>query len=85
MNCRPFTISWPSIGNIFAQRTRLRALLQRRHRTKRSKGCLSRETGMIMVFKLIKDAEKPGAGLMGKISCQNSFPVSNFPTDWKSC
>lgn len=29
-----------------------------RHRTKRSKGCLARETAFIMVFNLIKTAEK---------------------------
>ena len=29
-----------------------------RHRTKRSKGCLARETAFVMVFKLIKNAEK---------------------------
>ena len=37
-----------------------------RHRTKRSKGCLSRETGLIMVFKLIKTAEKTWRRLDGK-------------------
>jgi len=37
-----------------------------RHRTKRSKGCLSRETTLIMVFKLIKTAEKTWRRLDGK-------------------
>ncbi len=37
-----------------------------RHRTKRSKGCLSRETALIMVFKLIKGAEKTWRRLDGK-------------------
>ena len=37
-----------------------------RHRTKRSKGCLSRETAFIMVFKLIKNAEKTWRRLDGK-------------------
>jgi transposase-like protein len=37
-----------------------------RHRTKRSKGCLARETAFIMVFKLIKDAEKNWRRLDGK-------------------
>jgi transposase-like protein len=37
-----------------------------RHRTKRSKGCLSRETALIMVFKLIKTAEKTWRRLDGK-------------------
>jgi transposase-like protein len=36
-----------------------------KHRTKRSKGCLSRETAFIMVFKLIKDAEKSWRKLDG--------------------
>lgn len=37
-----------------------------RHRTKRSKGCLSRETAFIMVFKLLKDAEKTWRKIDGK-------------------
>ncbi|HUX80473.1 MAG TPA: IS256 family transposase [Alphaproteobacteria bacterium] len=37
-----------------------------RHRTKRSKGCLARETAFIMVFKLIKNAEKTWRKLDGK-------------------
>jgi transposase-like protein len=37
-----------------------------RHRTKRSKGCLSTETTLIMVFKLIKTAEKTWRRLDGK-------------------
>jgi putative transposase len=37
-----------------------------KHRTKRSKGCLSREIAFIMVFKLIKDAEKSWRRLDGK-------------------
>ena len=37
-----------------------------RHRTKRSKGCLSRDTTRIMVFKLIKAAEKNWLRLRGK-------------------
>ena len=37
-----------------------------RHRTKRSKGCLARETAFIMVFKLLKDAEKTWRKLNGK-------------------
>lgn len=37
-----------------------------RHRTQRSKGCLSRETALIMVFKLIKTAEKSWRRLDGK-------------------
>ncbi len=37
-----------------------------RHRTKRSKGCLSRETALIMVFKLIKNAENRWRKLHGR-------------------
>jgi transposase-like protein len=37
-----------------------------KHRTQRSKGCMSRETAFIMVFKLIKDAEKRWRRLDGK-------------------
>lgn len=37
-----------------------------KHRTRRSKGCLSREIAFIMVFKLIKDAEKSWRRLDGK-------------------
>lgn len=36
-----------------------------KHRTKRSKGCLGRETAFIMVFKLIKDEEKSWRKLDG--------------------
>lgn len=41
-----------------------------RHRTKRSKGCLSRATARIMVFKLIKAAERSWRKLDG----QNQLP-----------
>ncbi len=37
-----------------------------RHRTKRSKGCWSRETAFVMVFKLLKDAEITWRKLNGK-------------------
>ena len=37
-----------------------------RHRTKRSKGCLSMETMELMVFKVIKEAEKTWLRLRGK-------------------
>lgn len=41
-----------------------------RHRTRRTKGCLKRNTAMVMVFKLIKEAEKRWLRLRGK----NQFP-----------
>jgi transposase-like protein len=37
-----------------------------KHRTRRSKGCLGRETAFVMVFKLIKNAEKTWRKLDGK-------------------
>nr|MBP9692304.1 transposase [Alphaproteobacteria bacterium] len=37
-----------------------------KHRTKRSKGCLERETAFIMVFKLTKNAKKTWRKLDGK-------------------
>ena len=37
-----------------------------KHRTKRSKGCLGREMAFVMVFKLIKTAEKTWRRLSGK-------------------
>jgi len=37
-----------------------------RHRTKRSKGCLSMATMELMVFKVIKEAEKTWLRLRGK-------------------
>jgi putative transposase len=41
-----------------------------RHRTTRAKGCLSHETGMIMVFKLIQAAQSSWRRLDG----QNQLP-----------
>jgi putative transposase len=37
-----------------------------KHRTRRSKGCLGRDTAFVMVFKLIKNAEKTWRKLDGK-------------------
>jgi len=37
-----------------------------RHRTRRTKGCLTRNTAKVMVFKLIKEAEKRWLRLRGK-------------------
>jgi len=41
-----------------------------KHRTKRSKGCLGRETALVMVFKLIKTAEKTWR----KLDSKNQLP-----------
>ena len=51
-----------------------------RHRTKRSKGCLSMATMELMVFKVIKEAEKTWLRLRGKNNCQNLSPASNSMT-----
>ena len=37
-----------------------------RHRTKKAKGCMKRDTTRVMVFKLIKEAEKSWLRLRGK-------------------
>ncbi|MCP4932679.1 MAG: IS256 family transposase [bacterium] len=37
-----------------------------RHRTKRAKGCMKRDTARVMVFKLIREAEKSWLKLRGK-------------------
>ena len=42
-----------------------------RHRTIRSKGCLSNKTALAMVFKLIEAAQKSGAALTATTSCQS--------------
>jgi transposase-like protein len=57
-----------------------------RHRTKRSKNCLTRKTAMAMVFKLLIAAEKRWRGVDGKhllhrvdSKVQNSMTASNKP------
>jgi transposase-like protein len=54
-----------------------------RHRTKRSKGCLSRETGFIMVFKLIKNAEKTWRKLDGKNQLPKVILGIKFSDGWE--
>ena len=46
-----------------------------RHRTIRSKGCLSNKTALAMVFKLVEGARKAGAGSTAITSCQRSSRV----------
>ena len=41
-----------------------------RHRTKRTKGCLSRKTGLAMAYKLMMSAQKKWR----KLNCQNRLP-----------
>lgn len=54
-----------------------------RHRTKRSKGCLSRETTLIMVFKLIKSAEKTWRRLDGKNQLPKVITGVKFCDGWE--
>ena len=54
-----------------------------RHRTKRSKGCLSRETAFIMVFKLIKNAEKTWRRLDGKNQLPKVISGVKFSDGWE--
>ena len=41
-----------------------------RHRTVRSKGCLSNKTALAMIFKLAEAAEKTGVASMATTSCR---------------
>ena len=43
-----------------------------RHRTVRSKGCLSNKTALAMIFKLAEAAEKAGVVSMAITSCRKS-------------
>jgi putative transposase len=54
-----------------------------RHRTRRSKGCLSRETALIMVFKLIKTAEKSWRRLAGKNQLPKVITGVKFRDGWE--
>ena len=55
-----------------------------RHRTIRSKGCLSNRTALAMVFKLLRAHRKAGDGSTDTTSCQNSFSVSHSTTGLRS-
>jgi putative transposase len=55
-----------------------------RHRTKRSKGCLARETANIMVFKLIKTAEKTWRSLDGKNQLPKLIIGVKFCDGWEA-
>jgi transposase-like protein len=46
-----------------------------RHRTVRSKGCLSNKTALAMIFKLAKAARKAGVASIVTISCRKSSSV----------
>ena len=54
-----------------------------RHRTKRSKGCLSRETALVMVFKLIKTAEKCWRRLDGRNQLPKVITGVKFSNGWE--
>ena len=55
-----------------------------RHRTIRSKGCLSNRTALAMVFKLVEAPRRRGAASMATFSCQSSSSGSDLPTGWMS-
>src|SRR5580700_94287 len=55
-----------------------------RHRTIRSKGCLSNKTALAMGSSSSRLRRKAGAGSMGTTSCPSSFKVSGSPTGSKS-
>ncbi len=46
-----------------------------RHRTMRSKGCLSNKTALAMTFKLAGPPRKAGIASMATTSCRKQFPV----------
>lgn len=50
-----------------------------RHRTNRTKDCLKRNTAMVMVFKLIKEAEKRWLKLRGKNQLPKLIQGVTFP------
>src|SRR3977135_2340442 len=62
--CSHSTISLPNTGNTCGPRTRS-TFATVRHRTIRSKGCLSNKTALAMVFKLVDAAQKSWRRLDG--------------------
>ena len=59
MRCSPFTTSPPNIGSTCAAQNPIESTFATvRHRTIRSKGCLSNKTALAMLFKLIEAAQK---------------------------
>jgi mannose-1-phosphate guanylyltransferase len=50
-----------------------RERMPKRHRTIRSKGCLSNRTALAMVLKLVEAAQKAGDASTETTSCQNWF------------
>ena len=66
MRCWLSTTSRPSTGSICARRNVIEsAFATVRHRTVRSKGCLSNKTALAMIFKLAEAAEKSWRRLDG--------------------
>jgi len=79
--CSHSTISPPNTGKHLRDlEPRSRAFATVRHRTIRSKGCLSNKTALAMVFKLVDAAQKSGQAPMATTSCPSSFKVSGSPT-----
>jgi putative transposase len=59
MRCWRSTTSQPSTGSTCERRTPFESTFATvRHRTIRSKGCLSNKTALAMVFKLVEGAQK---------------------------
>ena len=55
-----------------------------RHRTVRSKGCLSNKTALAMIFKLAESARKAGVASMATTNCRKSSSVQSSPTESRS-
>ena len=66
MRCSPSTTFRPNIGSIYAQPMSIESTFATvRHRTVRSKGCLSNKTTLAVVFKLAEAAAKSWRRLDG--------------------
>ena len=66
MRCSPSTTSLPSIGSTLRTSNPIESTFATvRHRTIRSKGCLSNKTALAMVFKLVEGAQKSWRRLDG--------------------
>jgi putative transposase len=75
MRCWPSTTSRPSIESIYARLMSLKAAFATvRHRTVRSKGCLSNKTALGMIFKLAETAEASWRRLDGHNQVAESHP-----------
>jgi transposase-like protein len=55
-----------------------------RHRTIRSKGCLSNKTARAMLFQLVEAAQETGGACAATTSCQRSSKGRRSPTESRS-